>query len=110
VYRRIASSEPTGEPYRSVRTPRSALQMVSSIPNSSTNDADKMRTMTRIEMLCKVFGHREYSEEVLTVRPWLDPEFEGYSRSDFRELNCLRCGEPLAREQSAAAAERAHAA
>ncbi len=46
-------------------------------------------------MLCLVLGHREYSDEVLKVQPWEDPDFYNYSMSDFREAKCLRCGEPL---------------
>ena len=46
-------------------------------------------------MLCLVLGHREYSDEVLQVQPWEDPDFYDYAMSDFREQKCLRCGELL---------------
>lgn len=46
-------------------------------------------------MLCLLFGHREYSDEVLRVRPWEDPDFYDYAMPDFRETSCLRCGELL---------------
>jgi hypothetical protein len=40
-------------------------------------------------------GHREYDPEVITTRPWEDRDFYDYCQEDFRETNCLRCGEPL---------------
>ena len=46
-------------------------------------------------ILCKLIGHREYGDEVLQFRPWEDPDFVEYSQQDFRETNCLRCGELL---------------
>lgn len=45
--------------------------------------------------VCLIIGHREYDAEVLAFRPWQDPDFYGYSEADFREPNCLRCGEVL---------------
>ena len=47
------------------------------------------------EIICRLTGHREYSPDVLEFQPWRHPDFSGYSLSDFREPNCLRCGEPL---------------
>lgn len=52
--------------------------------------------MTKI--ICTFMGHREFSDEVLAIRPWQDPDFAGYSREDFREGNCLRCGGELGAE------------
>ena len=49
--------------------------------------------MTKI--ICTLMGHREFSDEVLAIRPWQDPDFAGYSREDFREEHCLRCGGDL---------------
>jgi hypothetical protein len=51
--------------------------------------------------ICRLFGHREYSKEVLEARPWDDPDFYGCSREDFREANCVRCGDPLEAAQAA---------
>ncbi len=45
--------------------------------------------------ICQLIGHREFSDEVLDVRPWNDADFAGYAQEDFREANCLRCGAPL---------------
>lgn len=50
------------------------------------------------EIICRFIGHREYSPDVLEFQPWRHPDFSGYSLSDFREPNCLRCGEPLQSE------------
>jgi hypothetical protein len=47
------------------------------------------------QLLCTIIGHREYDPEILAAQPWLDRDIRGYSQSDFRELNCLRCGQPL---------------
>lgn len=52
-----------------------------------------MIDMTQI--ICRLLGHRAYAEEVLTVRPWQDPDFAGYGVEDFREERCLRCGDDL---------------
>ncbi len=46
-------------------------------------------------ILCKLVGHREFTDEVLTLRPWEDREFRRYPISAFRERNCLRCNENL---------------
>ncbi len=46
-------------------------------------------------IVCKIVGHRDYTPEVLAVKPWRDPDFYAYSQSDFREPACLRCGEAL---------------
>jgi len=51
-----------------------------------------------MKLLCVIAGHREYSREVLEFQPWLDPDFSQYAQTDFRETNCLRCGEPLRSE------------
>ncbi len=59
---------------------------------------------TKQQLICRIVGHRAYSDEVLALRPWEDPEFYGYNRADFREARCLRCGEDIeATEQSVAA-------
>lgn len=47
------------------------------------------------QLICKLIGHREFTDEVLTVRPWEDPDFSGYVLEDFREDHCLRCGGSL---------------
>lgn len=47
------------------------------------------------QIICKLFGHREYGDEVLEARPWQDRDFLGYAQEDFREVACMRCGEPL---------------
>ena len=57
-----------------------------------------MGLMRRERILCKIVGHRDYDPEVLAAKPWEDPDFYNYALSDFREPNCLRCGEPLHRE------------
>lgn len=51
-------------------------------------------TMRCMRLLCTIVGHREYSPEVLEFQPWLDPDFSQHGQEDFREPNCLRCGEP----------------
>jgi hypothetical protein len=48
------------------------------------------------QLRCIIAGHQMYSPEVLATEPWNDPDFAGYAREDFREPNCLRCGQPLA--------------
>lgn len=53
------------------------------------------------KMICRLLGHREFSDEVRRVRPWEDPDFSAYSREDFREANCVRCGAPLEVAQAA---------
>lgn len=58
------------------------------------------------DFICRLIGHREFSDEVLTLRPWEDPDFAGYALADFREPRCLRCGAelaPLATVEGAAA-------
>ena len=50
---------------------------------------------TKEHLICLIVGHRAYDPEVLATRPWEDPDFYQYSRDDFREPKCLRCGEPL---------------
>ncbi len=45
-----------------------------------------------------IIGHREYTSEVLEQRPWESPDFRRYSPADFREPNCLRCGESIERD------------
>jgi hypothetical protein len=47
------------------------------------------------ELICKLLGHQEYSDEVLALRPWLDRDFIHYAQEDFREPQCPRCGEQL---------------
>jgi hypothetical protein len=48
------------------------------------------------QIICRFMGHRDYSPDILEHQPWRRyPDFSGYGLSDFRELNCLRCGEPL---------------
>jgi hypothetical protein len=54
------------------------------------------------QIICKIIGHRDYSPEVLRIRPWENPDFRAASLADFRELNCLRCGESLRDEAEAA--------
>ena len=46
-------------------------------------------------IVCKIVGHRGYDAETLAAKPWEDKDFYGYAQSDFRELECLRCGETL---------------
>jgi hypothetical protein len=46
-------------------------------------------------ILCKIVGHRDFSPATLAAKPWEDRDFNGYDREDFREVQCLRCGEPL---------------
>jgi len=58
--------------------------------------------MGPMRLLCMIAGHREYSPEVLEFRLWLNPDFSNYDQSDFREPNCLRCGEPLEVQSEAA--------
>jgi hypothetical protein len=48
-------------------------------------------------IVCKLVGHREFSDEVLEARPWLDRDFYGHDAEDFKEPACLRCGEDLER-------------
>jgi hypothetical protein len=47
------------------------------------------------QIVCKIIGHQEYDPEVIAAQPWNDPDFYGYSQTDFREPKCLRCGELL---------------
>ena len=68
---------------------------------------DRMKTF-----ICRLVGHREFSDEVLALRPWEDPDFAGYVLADFRERHCLRCGAelaPLASEPDTDVAEAAAA-
>jgi hypothetical protein len=53
------------------------------------------------QILCKIIGHKDFSPEVLAFRPWEDPDLLATSIVDFRELNCLRCGESLRDEEAA---------
>ncbi len=48
------------------------------------------------QLICRIVGHKEFSDEVLALRPWEDPDFAGYALADFREPACLRCGAELA--------------
>ena len=51
------------------------------------------------QIVCKFMGHREYSPDILEFQPWRRyRDFSGYGLSDFREPNCLRCGQPLQSE------------
>jgi hypothetical protein len=54
------------------------------------------------QILCKIIGHRDFSPEVLRIRPWESPDFQALPISDFRELHCLRCGESLRDDAEAA--------
>lgn len=47
------------------------------------------------KLICRLVGHREFSDDVLALRPWEDPDFSGYALADFREPSCLRCGVEL---------------
>jgi hypothetical protein len=53
------------------------------------------------QLLCKIIGHKDFSPEVLSLKPWENPDLRATSIVDFRELNCLRCGESLHEEQAA---------
>ena len=46
-------------------------------------------------IVCKIIGHRDFDPQTLAARPWEDPDFYGYAQVDFREVECLRCGEAL---------------
>lgn len=46
-------------------------------------------------ILCKVIGHREFDPEVLAARPWESQDFRHFTPVEFREPQCLRCGEEL---------------
>ena len=53
------------------------------------------------QIICRFMGHRDYSPDILEHQPWRRyPDFSGYGLSDFREVNCLRCGEPLQADAS----------
>jgi hypothetical protein len=53
------------------------------------------------QFLCKIIGHKDFSPEVLRVRPWETPDLRATSIVDYREPNCLRCGDSLRDEQAA---------
>lgn len=53
------------------------------------------------KLICRLVGHREYSDHVLTIRPWQLPDYAGYAAQDFREPSCLRCGVDLPHDEAA---------
>ena len=50
------------------------------------------------DILCMIVGHREFRTGVLDARPWENLDIHGYSPVDFRESECLRCGQALEAE------------
>ena len=53
-----------------------------------------METLRKI--ICTLIGHRAYSKEVLSARPWEYADLGAiFAPADFREPACLRCGQAL---------------